>query len=249
MSSQIDNLISVASDEVGYLEKKNNTQLDGKTENAGSNNYTKYGAWYGLNGSSAYWCHMFVSWCANQAGISTSVIPKTASCGTGVAWFKNKGRWHARSGYTPIVGDIVYFTENGGTSPAHVGIVCDVSGGKVYTIEGNTSGGSTVVSNGGGVAKKSYALTYNQILGYGHPDYADDMLAATNHEEEEQMDTATFRKMYQDMVAEDAKQPASTWPNDEFDKAKAAGITDGTSPKAPATREQVAVMVYRATKK
>ncbi|MCH1978243.1 hypothetical protein MCG44_00545 [Lawsonibacter sp. OA9] len=38
----IDKLISVASAEVGYLEKKSNSQLDSKTANAGSNNYTKY---------------------------------------------------------------------------------------------------------------------------------------------------------------------------------------------------------------
>jgi N-acetylmuramoyl-L-alanine amidase len=35
----------------------------------------------------------------------------------------------------------------------------------------------------------------------------------------------------------------------EFKLAVAAGITDGTYPQRPATREEVAVMVYRATKK
>ena len=38
----IDALIACAENEVGYLEKKSNSQLDDKTANAGYNNYTKY---------------------------------------------------------------------------------------------------------------------------------------------------------------------------------------------------------------
>ena len=35
-------LINIARAEVGYLEKKSNKDLDSKTANAGSSNYTKY---------------------------------------------------------------------------------------------------------------------------------------------------------------------------------------------------------------
>ena len=38
-------------------------------------------------------------------------------------------------------------------------------------MEGNTSGGAGVVENGGGVFEKSYARTYERILGYGLPDW------------------------------------------------------------------------------
>ena len=38
----IDKLIQTADNEVGYLEKSSNSQLDDKTANAGMNNYTKY---------------------------------------------------------------------------------------------------------------------------------------------------------------------------------------------------------------
>lgn len=38
----IDRLIAVAEGELGYLEKKSNANLDDKTANAGSSNYTKY---------------------------------------------------------------------------------------------------------------------------------------------------------------------------------------------------------------
>ncbi len=175
MNSYAQKLIDIAATEVGYLEKASNSQLDDKTANAGSANWTKYGAWYGggLNGYA--WCAMFVSWCANQAGVSTDIIPKFHSCTAAMNWFKTHAVWYPRGNYTPAPGDIILFT-NDGITAAHVGIVYKVDGSKVYTIEGNTSGGSTLVANGGGVAKKSYALTYSKIIGYAHPKYADGVI-------------------------------------------------------------------------
>ena len=38
----VEQLLTTAKQEVGYLEKKSNKELDSKTANAGSNNYTKY---------------------------------------------------------------------------------------------------------------------------------------------------------------------------------------------------------------
>lgn len=43
--------------------------------------------------------------------------------------------------------------------------------GTIYTIEGNTSAGSTLVANGGGVAKKSYSSTYARIAVIWRPKY------------------------------------------------------------------------------
>lgn len=37
----IDKLIEIAKTEIGYLEKSSNSQLDDKTANAGTANYTK----------------------------------------------------------------------------------------------------------------------------------------------------------------------------------------------------------------
>ena len=36
----LDKLLKIAENEIGYLEKKSNSQLDNKTANAGSNNWT-----------------------------------------------------------------------------------------------------------------------------------------------------------------------------------------------------------------
>ena len=40
--NELEKVLEIALDEVGYLEKKTNAQLDSKKANAGSNNYTKY---------------------------------------------------------------------------------------------------------------------------------------------------------------------------------------------------------------
>ena len=143
----VDTLISVAQGEVGTSGVPN-----------------KYTKWLGtINGNYNYaWCHAFVSWCANQAGLG-DCIPRTASCATGVSWFSQRGRFHTRtSGYTPQKGDIIYFGANGGS---HVGIVTSVSNGRVYTIEGNAR--NTVKVNGG--YSNGYSLSDTNIYGYGNP--------------------------------------------------------------------------------
>jgi len=131
MSAQ--KVIEIALAEVGYLEKATNSRLYDKTANAGRNNWTKYGAWYGLNGPDAPWCDMFVSWCADQAG-EAEAVGKYASVWYHQQRFKQLGRWHPRGSYTPQAGDLIFFGAGD-----HIGFVERVSGGRVYTIEGNTS--------------------------------------------------------------------------------------------------------------
>lgn len=159
----MEKMIETAVSQLGYLEKATNAYLDNKTANAGYNNYTKYGKWYGLNGEP--WCDMFVSWCADQAGESAAV-GKYAYCPSHVQFFKGKGQWFAKGAKTPQRGDIIFFGD-----ADHVGIVESVSGGYVHTIEGNTraTGYST---NGGGVYRKSYPLASEYIMGYGRPSYS-----------------------------------------------------------------------------
>lgn len=67
-------IVQVAISQIGYKEGKNND--------------TKYGNWYGLKNQP--WCAMFVSWCANQAGIPANIIPKFASCTQGFKLFGNR---------------------------------------------------------------------------------------------------------------------------------------------------------------
>ncbi len=160
-TSEAEAIVNVAKGEVGVSGRPN-----------------KYTRWYGkINDSYSYeWCHAFVSWCADQAGVADKV-PKTAACRTGVTWFKNKGQWKARSsGYIPSAGDIIYFDFNSDGTSDHVGIVTGSSNGRVYTIEGNAK--DTVKVNGG--YSNGYTTNSSNILGYGVPAYSSTNPEPTN---------------------------------------------------------------------
>lgn len=152
----IDKLIQIAKNEIGYLEKASNNQLDSKTANAGENNYTKYWRDIKPDYQGQPWCAAFVSWCMMKAfGLDTAKkLLKHwpyVYCPTMADLFTLNSN--------PKVGDIVIFYRNGVF--AHTGIVIKVSGDRFWTVEGNTSGGSTIIANGGGVCQKSY---YNSNL-------------------------------------------------------------------------------------
>lgn len=178
----VERLIKTAEAEIGYLEKATNANLDSKTANAGKNNWTKYardldgiGKIYNGKKNGYEWCDIFVDWCFittfGQEIATQLLCQPLKGLGAGVRWsadyYKQKGRFKEEN---PKPGDQIFFGDD--HSWWHTGLVVDVRGGTVYTIEGNTSTASGVVANGGGVAKKSYSLTYRNIKGYGRPDYS-----------------------------------------------------------------------------
>lgn len=163
----IDALIACAENEVGYLEKKSNSQLDDKTANAGYNNYTKYWRDVYPQYQAQAWCAAFVSWCMMKT-FGLDVAKKLLKHWPYV-YCPTLGNLFTKYA-NPQRGDIVIFYRNG--TFAHTGLVTKVEGDKFYTIEGNTSAGSTVVPNGGGVFAKSY---YNSNLPgtkFCRPDYS-----------------------------------------------------------------------------
>ena len=176
----IDKLIAVAENEIGYLEKKSNANLDSKTANAGSANDTKYNrdmkSWANSAGLHDQWCQNFVDWCFVTAfGVEVAkqlIFTFTNYTPTGSNAFKKRDKYIKRGKGTPRRGDVVYFYSSAKGRIGHVGIVTKVTSSKVYTIEGNTSGASSLVTNGGGVRAKSYSLTSTYIDGYGRVDYS-----------------------------------------------------------------------------
>lgn len=177
----IEKLIEIAKSEAGYLEKANNNSLYDKTANAGSNNYTKYWADIYPSYQGQPWCACFVTWCFVQA--FGQAMAKTllkhypyVYCPTMSGLFTLNAN--------PKAGDIVIFYNNG--TFTHTGIVTGVKGDYFTTIEGNTSGGSNIIANGGGVCAKGY---YNSNLPgtkFCTPDYS--ILADVNNEEDIDME-------------------------------------------------------------
>lgn len=157
-------IIAVAKTQIGYTELSTST---GKPLAKGQDGgYTKYGAWFGA--PTTAWCAFFVAWCANQAGVSTSVIPRIGNCAAMVNWFSKRGRYFSKSGFTPKAGDLIFFNWNGGSTAKHIGIVTGVKGNEVYVVEGNT--GSSVGYRAEAKTRKKNA---SYILGYARPAYND----------------------------------------------------------------------------
>ena len=176
-------VVEIALGEVGYLEKKSNSQLDSKTGNAGYNNYTKYArdldkisSFYNGAKNGYAWCDVFTDWVFVTAfGVAKAkellCQPDNsygAGCYYSARYYKNKGQFYIQE---PKIGDQIFFWNSSKDDVAHTGIVYDVDRTYVYTVEGNTSSDSGVVANGGGVFCKKYKLNYTRIYGYGRPKY------------------------------------------------------------------------------
>ena len=258
--SAVDRVIAVARGEIGYIEKESNAQLDDKTANAGDENWNKYardldnlGVIYNGRKNGYAWCDIFVDWCfiscfGLEVGMALLCQAKKglgAGCTYSANYFKQKGQFHAKD---PQPGDQIFFTNDGGKTSYHTGLVVDVKGGKVYTVEGNTSSTPGVVENGGMVRDKSYSLTYSKIAGYGRPDYS------IAKEDEPEMTQEQFDAMMADYERRHALPvPDSTpvdWEKDGVDWATESGLMAGDGSgnlmlHSPLTRAQFCVMLKR----
>lgn len=217
-------VISVAENEVGY---------------EGTGTYSKYGEWYGYQGS---WCTTFVLWCFNKAGneldvkLYGSIVPSGGNCNSMISWFKNKDRYHTRSsGYTPKAGDLVFFDWSGNGSSQHVGIVTSISGSTVYTVEGNCSGkvkDRKYTSSG----SKPYN-NISSIMGYGSPNWesvADGSSATTKKTTSKKTTAAkktTTAKKQTTAKKPTAKKPAATKKTASTKKSTTAAKKESTTKK------------------
>ena len=243
----VERLLGVAAREVGYLEKASNDRLDDTTANAGNANYTKYARdldrvkFYNGPKNGFAWCAVFVDWCFVRAFGQETALKMTgqslggygAGCAESVRYYKAMGRFYR---YNPQAGDQIFFAGAKG-GMAHTGLVERVSGEQVFTIEGNTSGASGVVANGGGVCRKSYPLSYSRIAGYGRPKY-----------ELVQEETMTGKEIYDALQGYLKELPVPEWAKSELAEAVALGITDGSNPCQLVPRYQAAIMTLRAVK-
>ncbi|MBR4858417.1 MAG: CHAP domain-containing protein [Clostridia bacterium] len=161
-----DEIVNVARSKIGYY----------------PSNINEFTTWYYGVETDAYWCSIFVSWCAAQVGAIGTAVPKRASCDTMRQWFINKGEYYpATSDYVPQRGDIVFInTAVDGTDDVHHVEIVTESGffdanknPKVKCIGGNTSdinyNGSEYVTEKTRPVNSSRAT----LVGYAHPSYED----------------------------------------------------------------------------
>lgn len=257
-------LLETARAEIGYVEKESNAQLDDKTANAGGNNWNKYardldaiGIVYNGRKNGYAWCDIFTDWCfirtfGLELGMSLLCQAKSglgAGCTYSANYYRQKGQFHTKN---PQPGDQIFFTKDGGKTMYHTGIVEKVSGGRVYTIEGNTSSLPGVVENGGCVRDKNYPLNAKYIGGYGRPDFS-------IVQEDENMDQKKFNEMFDTAMTNYLKDlqnnNCGNWSKEARDWVKSAGLFAGNGTTVDGepnmmwpsnlTREQAAQLFYR----
>ena len=164
-------IVAIALAEVGYHEKATNASLDDKTANLAGNNWTKCtrdlaaAGYYNGNKNGYAWCDCFVDWCFFKAygavegqRIQCQTGPLGAGCVYSAQYYQQKGRYDKN----PKVGDQVFFQTGG--QIGHTGIVVEVTGSSIVTVEGNSSDQ---------VRKNTYLRSNGYIAGYGHPLYSD----------------------------------------------------------------------------
>ncbi len=153
--SRIDSIISTAKSYIGTTEgsEKHKQIID-------LYNKARYSDAYKMTMNDP-WCAAFVV-AVFQDCNSSDIIPCYAACFQMINIFKKWGRWHGEKGYSPKIGDIIFYNWNGDAVSDHVGIVIKNQFGDLSVIEGNKSD------------SVDYRLINHSnpcIMGYGSPNY------------------------------------------------------------------------------
>ena len=168
MTVTADKVIAIALSYVGYHEKASNKNLDSKTANAGSANYTIFGKRMHQQQPSnmdfpAPWCDTYVDEVVLEAADGDVKKAKYILCGDfddytvrSAQLYKNAGRYDRK----PKRGDQIFFRNSSGI--CHTGFVTEVTTLTVKTVEGNS---------GNMVKEHTYLKASPKIDGYGHPRY------------------------------------------------------------------------------
>lgn len=142
--------LAIAESQLGYTESTRNYEV-GKDNTI--HGYTRYGDWYG----SPYgdWCAMFASFCLRYAGVDTIAIHANVP-----RWIENlteQGLYRTAAEAQPKPGCLVFFDWTENALADHVGIVVEMDGQTLKTIEGNS---------GDKVCYRTHNLADSHIMGY-----------------------------------------------------------------------------------
>lgn len=173
----LNELLSLANKQVGYMEKASNYSLDSHTANAGYGNFTKYSRDIDAIGLAGYngcaWCITFQFWLDLMTFGESKALElwhMTEKTYVGYNCFAtfNVFKANGKVGKIPKLGALVIFTFS------HAGRVINIytKDGVKYidVIEGN-SGSATNERNGGMVVIKTRRADESVIKGYCYIDY------------------------------------------------------------------------------
>lgn len=169
-------LIKIAREEIGYHEKATNADLDSKTANSGAGNYTKYardldkinffnGRKQGYDWCAVYYDALHVYTLGDGTSARSALYqpnPKY-NCGAGCTQQAQYYRENNAFYTAPQAGDQIFYGVAG--DEAHTGLVVEVTGDEVVTIEGNVRNQVMLLR---------HSIKDKSIVGYGRPRYQKD---------------------------------------------------------------------------
>lgn len=132
-----EDLITVASSQLGYTESSKNFKLDTEDEET-RRGYSRYGAWYG--NPYGEWDVMFLSYCLHYADIPQDIVPQRSGVQAlhselrGSAWLQDG------DGTTARAGDIVLYTGAAGVDTVGIVTEADAAAASLLVISGDVDG-------------------------------------------------------------------------------------------------------------
>jgi len=193
----IHKVCSLAYGEVGYKE--------------GANNYNKYAEnplvcdAIGWDVQRQPWCAVFVVWLFIESfgfySGSHMMYGCSAGCRNQADFYKDNGAFYP----TPQKGDQIFFYAEGDIN--HTGLVVDVSGSTITTVEGNYSDM---------VSQNTYFVGDPSIAGYGRPNWAivaDDDEDDSQPEPEPIPEEREYKKLHYPMGMMAPMQSVKAWQN------------------------------------
>lgn len=187
------------------------------------------------------WCAATVTAAGIQVGLHDIILGE-CSCSRMIALYQAVGRWMENDAYRPQPGDIIMYDwddtgagENKG-APEHVGIVAEVNGNTLTTIEGN---------KGQAVATRTMAVNGRYIRGYCLPDYASKAESKDDDMDISKLTDQQIQDLADRIDLVRGKLAPSDWAKAAWQEYTQNGTFDGTAPRNPLTREQAALIMSR----
>lgn len=194
---------------------------------------TKFGEWIGLQGQP--WCMSAVQYWAYKAGVQLPAL--TGSCTVLKDAAIKAGQW-VTSGYTQ--GDVIIYQWKNGMR--HCGVLFELLGSNVKTIEGNTAVGND--SNGGEVMLRTRHKSL--ILGAVRPKFTEEVYTMDYKQFLEFL--TAYRQELRDNDSSEYSEAARNWATG-IGLILGNGVTPDGQPNYMwqdlITREQVVTLLYR----
>ncbi|MBR2079291.1 MAG: VWA domain-containing protein, partial [Clostridia bacterium] len=131
-ASAKNNILYIASTQVGYSESEFNFETD---ENGVQHGYSRYGEWYG--NPYGDWSAMFVSFCLNYADVEDSDLLQNSGAEAMRLQWTEEGLFEEAAFHTPEKGELVFLDTDADLSADTVGIVKDYTDGVITAIFGD----------------------------------------------------------------------------------------------------------------